>query len=63
MLYLVGLGLNEREISLESLEALKKCKKVYLESYTIDLPYSIKKLEEIIKKKINYKYKLSINKE
>ena len=52
MLYLVGLGLNERGISQDGLEILKKCKKVYLESYTIDLPYSAEKLEKIIKKKI-----------
>ena len=38
MLYLIGLGLNEKSISLEGLEAVKKCKKVYLEGYTVDFP-------------------------
>ncbi len=52
MLYLIGLGLNEKGISLEGIEALKKCKKIYLENYTVDFPYSFDKLEKIIGKKI-----------
>jgi len=52
MLYLIGLGLNEKGISQEGLEAIKKCKKIYLESYTVDFPYSKEKLEKIIKKKV-----------
>jgi len=52
MLYLIGLGLNEKGISLEGIEALKKCKKIYLENYTVDFPYSVKELEKIIGKKI-----------
>jgi diphthine synthase len=52
MLYIIGLGLNVKGISLEGLEAAKKCNKVYLESYTVDFPYEIKKLEKIINKKI-----------
>jgi diphthine synthase len=52
MLYLIGLGLNEKGISVEGIEALKKCKKVYLENYTVDFPYSFDKLEKIIDKKI-----------
>lgn len=50
--YLIGLGLSRKGISLEALEILKKCKKVYLESYTVDLPYSVKELEKITGKKI-----------
>ncbi len=53
MLYLIGLGLNENGISLEGIEALKKCKKIYLESYTVDFPYSIEKIESSFGKKIN----------
>src|SRR3989344_689853 len=45
MLYLIGLGLNERGISKEGLLALEKCKKVYLEGYTIDFPYKIDELK------------------
>jgi len=52
MLYLIGLGLNEKGISLEGLEAAKKCQEIYLESYTVDFPYSIGKINKIIKKKI-----------
>lgn len=50
--YLIGLGMNEKSISIESLEELKKCDEIYLEKYTIDLPYEIKELEKIIGKKI-----------
>jgi diphthine synthase len=52
MLYIIGLGLNERGITLEGLEKIKKCNKIYLESYTVDFPYEIKKLEELINRKI-----------
>jgi len=51
MLYLIGLGLNERGISKEGLLALEKCKKVYLEEYTIDFPYNLDELK-LGKKKI-----------
>ena len=49
--YLIGLGLNPSSISVEALEVLKKCKKIYLEDYTSNFPYSIKKLEKTIRKK------------
>jgi diphthine methyl ester synthase len=52
MLYIIGLGLNEKGISQQGLEAIKKCKKIYLENYTVNFPYSEKELEKIIKKKI-----------
>ncbi|MEK6859492.1 MAG: diphthine synthase [Nanoarchaeota archaeon] len=52
MLYLIGLGLNEKGITLEGIEAIKKCKKIYLEIYTVDFPYSAEKLEKVIGKKI-----------
>ncbi len=51
-LYLIGLGLNERSITQEGLEAIGKCKKVYLENYTVDFPYTQHELEEIIGKKV-----------
>lgn len=41
MLFIIGLGLNARGISKEGLLALEKCKKVYLESYTVDFPYEL----------------------
>lgn len=46
MLYLIGLGLNEKGFSKEALEAVKLAKKVYLENYTVELPYSVKELEK-----------------
>ncbi len=52
MLYLIGLGLNEKSISKQGLEAVKKCKQVYLENYTIEFPYEIKLLENFLGKKI-----------
>lgn len=48
MFYLIGLGLNEKGISLEGLELAKKCSRVYLENYTIDFPYSRKELEKAL---------------
>lgn len=52
MLYLIGLGLNENGISLEGKEAVDKCKKIYLEGYTVDFPYKIEKLEKVLGKKV-----------
>ncbi len=54
MLYLIGLGLNLRGISLEGVEIVKRCKKVYLESYTVNFPYSTEGLKAIVGKKINF---------
>lgn len=51
-LYLIGLGLNERSITKEGLEAIGKCKKVYLENYTVDFPYTQHKLEEVLGKSV-----------
>jgi len=51
MLYLIGLGLNEKGISKEGLLALEKCKKVYLEGYTVNFPYNLDELK--LGKKIN----------
>lgn len=51
-LYLIGLGLNERSITKEGLDAIEKCKRIYLENYTVDFPYTQYQLEEIIGKKV-----------
>lgn len=48
MLYLVGLGLDEKGISLAGAEAVKECDKIYLESYTVDFPYSRERLGKIL---------------
>jgi diphthine methyl ester synthase len=52
MLYIIGLGLDIGDISAKSLEIIKKSKKAYLESYTIEFPYDISKLEKQIGKKL-----------
>jgi len=52
MLYLIGLGLNFDGISKFGLTAVKRCKKVYLENYTVDFPYNVVQLEEVIGKKL-----------
>ncbi len=52
MLYLIGLGLNPGGISKYGLAVAKKCKKVYFENYTVEFPYSIGELKEILGKKL-----------
>ena len=52
MLYLIGLGLNIDGISKFGLQIARRCKKIYLENYTVDFPYDKEELEEIIGKKI-----------
>lgn len=52
MLYIIGLGLNKKGISKEGLEIVSRCKKVYLENYTVDFPYSIEELKDFLAKKI-----------
>lgn len=52
MLYIIGLGLNENGISKEGMVALQKCNKIYLESYTVNFPYSIIELEKAIGKNV-----------
>jgi len=37
--------MNKNSISTDALETLKFCNKIYLENYTVNFPYSIKKLE------------------
>ena len=53
MLYLIGLGLgNEKSLSLEGLEAIKNCDKVFLECYTSKINCSVEDLEELTGKNI-----------
>lgn len=52
-LYFIGLGLgNEKDITLNGIEAVKKCSKIYLEHYTSALNCSIPDLEGLYGKKI-----------
>lgn len=50
--YLIGTGLNLQSVSLEAFEILRRCSKIYMETYTVELPYEIFKLEEKIGKRI-----------
>ena len=50
--YLIGLGLNEKSMSVEAVETLKECDKVYLENYTVDFPYKLEKLEKFLGKEV-----------
>jgi diphthine synthase len=51
MLYLIGLGLNEKSLSKGAIEIIKRCKRVYLENYTVDFPYTHQALIDEIGKK------------
>jgi diphthine synthase len=53
MLYMIGLGLNdEKDVSVNGLEAIKKCEFIFLENYTSRLNVSIARLEEYYGKKV-----------
>ena len=52
MLYLVGIGLKPKHLTLEALEILKNCDQVFLESYTSEYSEGLnEELEELIGKK------------
>ena len=52
-LYLIGLGINnEKDISINGLEAVKKCDFIYLENYTSILNVPVENLEKFYNKKI-----------
>ena len=52
-LYFIGLGLNdEKDITVKGLETVKKCKYIYLESYTSKLQCSKEDLEKLYGKEI-----------
>lgn len=53
VLYFIGLGLgDEKDITVKGLEAVKRCKKVYLESYTSILTTNKSKLEALYGKEV-----------
>lgn len=54
MLYIIGLGLDKHGISLHGKKILKSAavKKIYLEEYTVDYPYTKKELEKELKIKV-----------
>ena len=51
MLYLIGLGLgDEKDLSLNAIDVCKKCKAVYLESYTSMMGFNVENLNKLIGK-------------
>ncbi len=50
--YLIGLGLDKKSISLEAKAALLCCEIAYLESYTVDFPYTLEDLEDSLQTKL-----------
>lgn len=54
MLYIIGLGLNLKGISQEGIEYARRCKKIYLENYTVDFPYPVSEISELLGKKVEF---------
>ena len=52
MMYIIGLGHTLKDLSLNSLDALKNAEEVYLESYTSLSNFNIEELESLICKKV-----------
>ena len=53
MFYIIGVGLNTSQLTLEALEAIKECTDVYIDNYTnIFSDGTLTELEKIIEKKI-----------
>ena len=52
MLYLIGIGLTYKDLSVRALETIKKCNVVYLEVYTSLMNAKKTELEKLFKKKI-----------
>ena len=61
--YLIGLGLDLKSISVDALDIIKKCKKVYLEDYTVDFPYKNQELEKSLGIKIEKLNREQVEKE
>ncbi len=54
MLYLIGVGLSNYDITMEGLEACRKCSHIYAEAYTSNLTEEkLKDLSKILEKKID----------
>jgi diphthine synthase len=52
MLYLIGLGLSFKELSVKSLEIIRKCDEIYLENYTSASNFSIAQLNSLVGKNV-----------
>jgi diphthine synthase len=52
MLYIIGLGLNAKGISVQGMEIAKRCKRVYIETYTVNYPYPFTSVEHVLGKDV-----------
>jgi diphthine synthase len=52
MLYLIGLGLSWKDLSLKALEILNKCDEIYIENYTSVADFTIEQLSRLLGKKV-----------
>ncbi len=53
MFYIIGVGLNTKQLTIEAIEAIKACSSVYIDNYTnIFSGGELEELEKIISKKI-----------
>ena len=53
MLYIIGIGLNPKQLTIEAKETLAECDKIYIEAYTSQYAQGTKDdLEDIIEKGI-----------
>jgi diphthine synthase len=53
MLYLIGLGLGWKDLSMKALEALSECQEVYLETYTSASDFTPLQLQKLLGKPIH----------
>jgi len=53
MFYIIGIGLTTRQLTLEAIEAIKKCENIYVDNYTNKFSCGeLKEIEKTIQKKI-----------
>ena len=52
MLYLIGIGFDEKDLSIKSLEILRKCNYIFIERYTSIATFNLEELKKIIGKEI-----------
>jgi len=53
MLYLIGLGLSWKDLSMKALEALNICEEVYLEGYTSVADFTLLQLQRLLGKPVH----------
>lgn len=61
VLYFIGLGLgDEKDITLNGLEAIQSCEKLFLEHYTSILSVGVERLEALYGKKVQVCYRETV---